>query len=151
MRPLRATDVPPAARQPMADEAADGLVGSLGDLPPDALRSYLHRMADWVADYRETIEQRTIAPPVRPGDVAARLGAAPPQGPEPLDRILADLDAVVMPGVVHWGHPAFLGYFGSTSNGPALLGEIAAAALNVSAMTWRTSPAATELETVVLA
>ena len=57
---------------------------------------------------------------------------------------------VVMPGIVHWGHPAFLGYFGSTSNGPALLGEIAAAALNVSAMTWKTSPAATELETVVL-
>jgi aromatic-L-amino-acid/L-tryptophan decarboxylase len=135
----------------MADETTDGLVGPLGDLPPDALRSYLHRMADWVADYRETIERRAIASPVRPGDVSARLGAAPPRGPEPLDRILADLDAVVMPGIVHWGHPAFLGYFGSTSNGPALLGEIAAAALNVSAMTWRTSPAATELETVVLA
>ena len=55
-----------------------------------------------------------------------------------------------MPGIVHWGHPAFLGYFGSTTNGPALLGEIVAAALNVSAMTWQTSPAATELETVVL-
>ncbi|HEY8793537.1 MAG TPA: aminotransferase class I/II-fold pyridoxal phosphate-dependent enzyme, partial [Gemmatimonadaceae bacterium] len=62
-----------------------------------------------------------------------------------------ELDALIMPGIVHWGHPAFLGYFGSTSNGPALLGEMIAAALNVSAMTWRTSPAATELEGVVLA
>jgi len=68
-----------------------------------------------------------------------------------MDAILHDFDDVVMPGIVHWGHPAFLGYFGSTSNGPALLGEMAAAALNVSAMTWRTSPAATELEEVSLA
>jgi aromatic-L-amino-acid decarboxylase len=67
-----------------------------------------------------------------------------------MSAIRRDFDDVVMPGIVHWGHPAFLGYFGSTSNGPALLGELAAAALNVSAMTWRTSPAATELETVVL-
>ena len=67
-----------------------------------------------------------------------------------LDHIVAEMDTVVMPGIVHWGHPAFLGYFGSTSNGAALVGEMIAAALNVSAMTWQTSPAATELETVVL-
>jgi aromatic-L-amino-acid decarboxylase len=122
----------------------------LGDLPPDEMRAALHRMADWVADYRETIEGRRIVPEVRPGDVTAGLGTAMPASAEPLGAILRDLDEVVMPGIVHWGHPSFLGYFGSTSNGPALLGEIAAAALNVSAMTWRTSPAATELETVVL-
>lgn len=122
----------------------------LGDIPSDALRSYLHRVADWVADYRETIEHRAIVSPVRPGEIASHCPAEPPREPASLDEILADLDTVVMPGIVHWGHPAFLGYFGSTSNGPAMLGEIVAAALNVSAMTWRTSPAATELETVVL-
>jgi aromatic-L-amino-acid decarboxylase len=68
-----------------------------------------------------------------------------------MDEVMRELDERIMPGIVHWGHPAFLGYFGSTSNGPALLGEMIAAALNVSAMTWRTSPAATELEGVVLA
>lgn len=125
-------------------------LSSLGDIAPADMRAQLHRMADWVADYRETIESRAIVPDVRPGDITAQLSAAPPDEPESLDRILSDLDTVVMPGIVHWGHPAFLGYFGSTSNGPALLGEIFAAALNVSAMTWRTSPAATELETVVL-
>jgi aromatic-L-amino-acid/L-tryptophan decarboxylase len=123
----------------------------LGDLPPEELRAALHRMADWVADYREHIETRAIVPDVRPGDIASRTTARLPDDGESIDRILDDLDTTVLPGVVHWGHPAFLGYFGSTSNGPALLGEIAAAALNVSAMTWKTSPAATELETVVLA
>ncbi|MEP6551196.1 MAG: pyridoxal-dependent decarboxylase, partial [Gemmatimonadales bacterium] len=122
----------------------------LGDMPPDQLRAELHRMADWVADYRETIGGRDITPGVVPGETAARLELARWENPEPMERILRDLDDVVMPGIVHWGHPAFLGYFGSTSNGPALLGEIAGAALNVSAMTWATSPAATEMETVVL-
>ena len=130
----------------MADEHS----GPLGDLPAHEMRAHLHRMADWVADYRESLEGRAIVPRVRPGDIEARTPASMPAIGEPMERILADLDAVVLPGIVHWGHPAFLGYFGSTSNGPALLGEIAAAALNVSAMTWKTSPAATELETVVL-
>ena len=44
----------------------------------------------------------------------------------------------------------FLGYFGWTSTAPGILGEILTAPLNVNAMTWRTCPAATELETVVV-
>jgi aromatic-L-amino-acid decarboxylase len=140
----------PAPEEPDIAGERPPLLGPLGDLPPDVLRSYLHRIADWVADYRETIECRAIVPAAGPGEVTAKVSAAPPDHPESLDAILADLSDVVVPGIVHWSHPAFLGYFGSTSNGPALVGEIAAAALNVSAMTWRTSPAATELETVML-
>ena len=128
----------------------DAPLGPLGDMPPEALRANLHRVADWAASYRENIEKLAIAPAVAPGDVTRLTTSTAPEDPEPMDRILADLDSVVLPGVLHWGHPAFVAYFGSTSNGPALLGEIASAALNVSAMTWRTSPAATELETVVL-
>lgn len=126
------------------------LPGSLGDISPEELRVQLHRMADWVADYRESIGERAISPSVSPGTIEGQLRAAGWEDSAPLDAILRDLDQVVMPGILHWGHPAFLGYFGSTSNGPALLGEIAAAALNVSAMTWKTSPAATEMETVTL-
>jgi aromatic-L-amino-acid decarboxylase len=121
-----------------------------GDLPGDVFRDSVHRVAGWVADYRDTIAQRRVMPAVRPGEIAARFPADPPAAGMPIGEILDQLDASIMPGIVHWGHPAFLGYFGSTSNGPALLGEIVAAALNVSAMTWQTSPAATELETVVL-
>ncbi|MGI8508112.1 MAG: pyridoxal phosphate-dependent decarboxylase family protein [Gemmatimonadaceae bacterium] len=135
-------DIPPSA--PL------GPLDLLGDIAPDDLRAQLHRMADWIADYRETIERRAIVPTVQPGDITAQLPVSSPTAPKSLDLILSDLDAIIMPGIVHWGHPAFLGYFGSTSNGPALLGEVVAAALNVSALTWRTSPAATELETVVL-
>jgi aromatic-L-amino-acid decarboxylase len=142
--------MPDAHRQIEPGTRSTQLAPLLGDIAPETLRSELHRMADWVADYRQSIADRAITPDVLPGEVAARLDLAKWENPEPLERILRDLDQVVMPGIVHWGHPEFLGYFGSTSNGPALLGEIAAAALNVSAMTWRTSPAATEMETVVL-
>jgi aromatic-L-amino-acid decarboxylase len=128
----------------------EAVPASLGDLNPDEVRALLHRTADWVADYRETIERRPISRAVRPGDVAARFPSAPPDRAVPMDEIFAQLDAAVMPGIVHWGHPMFLGYFGSSSNGPALVAEFLAAALNVSAMTWRTSPAATEMETLVL-
>ncbi|MGH7623640.1 MAG: pyridoxal phosphate-dependent decarboxylase family protein [Gemmatimonadaceae bacterium] len=127
------------------------MTAALGDLGDDELRAQLHRVADWIADYRATIESRAISPRVAPGDIRAALPASAPECGEPMERVLAELDSIIMPGIVHWGHPAFLGYFGSTSNGPALLGEMIAAALNVSAMTWRTSPAATELEGVVLA
>ena len=145
MTTIRATAVPGSDTG-----ISETALGPLGDMQPADLRSYLHQLADWAADYRENVESFPIAPSIAPGDVARLTTSAPPESAEPMDVIISDLDRVVLPGVMHWGHPGFVAYFGSTSNGPALLGEIASAALNVSAMTWRTSPAATELETVVL-
>jgi len=142
--------VPNAWGRSIVGDARETSLGALGDLPAEDLRAQLHRMADWVADYKATIGDRVISPSVAPGKIAEQLRAAGWEHSAPLEQILGEFDEVVMPGILHWGHPAFLGYFGSTSNGPALLGEIAAAALNVSAMTWRTSPAATEMETITL-
>ena len=122
----------------------------LGDLPDEELRRRLHEVADWIADYRAGIESRRVVPEQTPGAIMSELPAAPPEHAQPLDDILRDFDRVVMPGIVHWGHPAFLGYFSTTTTAPGILGEMLAAALNVSAMTWQTSPAATELEVVVL-
>jgi aromatic-L-amino-acid decarboxylase len=122
----------------------------LGDLPPDEFRAALHRAADWIADYRASIDERRISPAVAPGDIIASLPAAPPEEPASFDEIFRDFQQLIVPNLVHWGHPAFLGYFGSTTTAPGILGEMLAAALNVSAMTWRTSPAATELEALTL-
>ncbi len=87
---------------------------------------------------------------VQPGDIAAALPPHPPEQGEPLAAILADVDRVLIPGLTHWNHPAFMAYFGITGSPPGILGETIAAALNVNAMLWRTSPAATELEQVTL-
>ena len=123
---------------------------NLGDIPPDAFRKHLHEVADWIANYRENIGQMRISPGAKPGAIIAALPASAPESGEPLEQILADIDRIVVPGTVRWDHPQFMGYFGSTTTAPGILAEMIAAAFNVNAMTWRTSPVATELETLVL-
>jgi aromatic-L-amino-acid/L-tryptophan decarboxylase len=122
----------------------------LGDTPPEQFRKQLHELADWIADFREHIETLRVAPNDKPGAIRAQLPKHPPEGGEPFEKILADVDRVIVPGMVHWSHPMFLGYFGWTMTAPGILGEVMSVPLNVNAMTWRTCPAATELETVVI-
>lgn len=116
------------------------------DLAPEEFRAALHRVADLVADYLETSGSYPVLPPVAPGDVARSLPASAPEQGEPIDRILDDYKSLIEPNVTHWNHPGFLAYFAITGSGPGILGETLAAGLNVNAMLWRTSPAATELE-----
>jgi aromatic-L-amino-acid decarboxylase len=123
---------------------------SLGDIPADVYRKHLHELADWMADFRENIARQRISPTAKPGAIVSALPSTAPETAEPLDQIFADVDRVIVPGVAHWAHPQFMGYFGCTTTGPGVFAEMIAAALNVNAMTWRTSPVATELETVVL-
>jgi len=123
---------------------------SLGDTPPKEFRKQLHELADWIADFREHIERLRVAPNDKPGAIREQLPQRGPEQGEPFERILSDVDNIIVPGMVHWSHPMFLGYFGWTSTAPGILGEILSAPLNVNAMTWRTCPAATELETVVI-
>src|SRR6266404_6295939 len=125
-------------------------IDQLGDIPNEEFRERLHKLADWVADYREHIAERPIAPNDKPGAVLTQLDQAPPEGGAALDEIFSDIDRVIVPGVAHWAHPQFMSYFGCTTTSPGILAEMITGALNVNAMTWRTSPAATELETLVL-
>jgi aromatic-L-amino-acid decarboxylase len=122
----------------------------LGDVPPEIFRKQIHELADWIADYRENIEKLRVAPNSKPGAIRVALPAQPPEEGEAFEKILDDIDRLIVPGMVQWGHPMFLGYFGWTTTAPGILGEVISAPLNVNAMTWRTSPAATELETVVI-
>ena len=85
-------------------------------------------------------------PKVQPGDVRSALPGTPPEEGGSLSDAFTDFRDLIVPGVTHWNHPAFFGYFSITGSGPGVLGEMLAAALNVNAMVWRSSPAATELE-----
>jgi aromatic-L-amino-acid decarboxylase len=122
----------------------------LGDVPAAEFRRQLHELADWIADYREKIEELPVAPNAKPGGIAAQLPKQAPEEGEPFSQIFADFKRLIVPGMLHWGHPQFAAYFGSTTTAPGIEGEMLSAAFNINAMTWRTSPAATELETVVL-
>jgi aromatic-L-amino-acid decarboxylase len=105
---------------------------------------------DWAADYLERVGELPVLAQVTPGDIRARLPRAAPEDPEPFAEVLRDLDEILLPGVTHWQHPRFFAYFACTSSEPAILAELLAATLNSIAILWRTAPAATELEGVVL-
>jgi aromatic-L-amino-acid decarboxylase len=119
-------------------------------MTPDEFRRHGHDAIDWIADYYQNIESRPVLSQVGPGEVRAALPAHPPEHGEGFDAVLSDLDAVIMPGITHWQHPSFFGYFPANTSGPAILGDLLASGLGVQGMLWATSPAATELESHVL-
>ena len=120
------------------------------DMPADLFREYGHRVVDWIAEYLEHPERYPVLSRVEPGQIVAALPAHPPDTPESMDDILRDFEDIILPGITHWNHPAFFAYFAITGSAPGILGELLSAALNVNAMMWRTSPAASELEATTL-
>lgn len=119
-------------------------------MDPDAFRAAGYQIVDLIADYLSGVEAFPVSPAVRPGDVRARLPEHPPSAPEPFEAILADVRSVVLPGLTHWQHPSFFAYFPANTSYPSILGELLAAGLGVQGMSWVTSPACTELETLML-
>jgi aromatic-L-amino-acid/L-tryptophan decarboxylase len=122
-----------------------------GDMDPEAFRDEAHRIADWIADYLADPSRYPVLARVAPGDIARALPSEAPLQGEPFSRIFEDFERVILPGITHWNHPGFFAYFAITGSAPGILAEFLSAALNVQAMLWRTSPAATELEEVTLA
>jgi aromatic-L-amino-acid decarboxylase len=119
-------------------------------MTPAEFREHGRQVVDWIADYWELVESLPVGAQVKPGEVAAALPLHAPSEGEPFSSLLADLDRIVLPGVTHWQHPSFFAYFPANASGPAVLGDLLSSGLGVQGMLWATSPAATELETVVL-
>jgi aromatic-L-amino-acid decarboxylase len=119
-------------------------------MTPEEFRRHGHEVVDWIADYWSRLPGLPVRSPAAPGDVRAALPDAAPEHGEPVSAVLADLDRVVVPGLTHWQHPGFFGYFPANTSGPSVLGDLVSAGLGVQGMSWVTSPAATELEQHVL-
>ncbi|MFF5216394.1 pyridoxal-dependent decarboxylase [Micromonospora sp. NPDC000442] len=119
-------------------------------MTPEEFRRAGHAVVDWIADYWATLPQRPVTSQDPPGTVAAGLPAGPPARGEPVEAVLADLDKLVAPGLTHWQHPGFFGFFPANTSGPSVLGDLVSAGLGVQGMLWATGPACTELETVLL-
>lgn len=119
-------------------------------MSPEEFRKRGYQVVDWLADYMARVESLSVRSRVRPGEVRGRLPERAPEQPEPFEAILRDLDEVILPGITHWQHPGWFAYFPGNTSPPAILGELAAAGLGVQGMLWSTSPAATELESLVM-
>ncbi len=118
-------------------------------MTPEEFRRFGHQLIDWLADYHTGLKQRPVMSPVQPGDIKKQLPATPPEHGEPMDAMLGDLERIVLPGLSHWQHPRFFGYFPSNAELAGVLGDFASTGLGVLGLAWQSSPAVTEVEEVV--
>jgi aromatic-L-amino-acid decarboxylase len=119
-------------------------------MTPEEFRRHGHALIDWISEYLETVESLPVSSAVQPGDVRRSLPQQPPTEREPFDDIVADLDRVVVPGLTQWQHPSFFAFFPGNSSYASILGDLVSAGLGVQGMSWVTSPACTEIETLML-
>jgi aromatic-L-amino-acid decarboxylase len=131
-------------------ETSSTSVPPVADMSAAEFRKHGYAVIDWIADYLEAPEKWPVLPAVRPGDLRRALPPSPPAEGQSMEEIFGDFQRLIVPAVTHWNHPAFMAYFANSSTGAGVLGEALTAALNVNAMLWRTSPAATELELLTL-
>ena len=120
------------------------------DMTPNLFKESAYEAVDWITDYLEHVDRYPVLARTKPGDVKSRLPKSPPGKPESFDLVKSDFEKIILPGITHWNHSRFFAYFAITGSYAGVIGEMLSSALNVNAMLWRASPAATELEEVVL-
>jgi aromatic-L-amino-acid decarboxylase len=119
-------------------------------MTPEEFRKHGHEVVDWIADYYKRIESYPVLSQMHPGELRSYLPQQAPQHGESFSSILADVDKLILHGITHWQSPNFFAYFPSNASGPAILGDLLSSGFSVQGMLWATSPACTELETLVL-
>ncbi len=113
-------------------------------------RRHAHELVDWMADYIENVRDLPVVPKTEPGDIRNRLPGSPPEKGEPFDSLVRDFKDLILPGMTHWNHPGWFAYFPANNSPPSILAEMLTATIGAQCMSWQTSPAATELEQVVM-
>lgn len=113
-------------------------------------RRYGHEFIDWLADYFEDVEKYPVRSTLKPGEVKTSLPVQPPQLSEGMGMIFRDFEKIIIPGITHWQHPGWFAYFPANNSPASVLGELLTAGLGAQCMVWQTSPAAAELEEVVM-
>ncbi len=116
----------------------------------ESFRKYGYQFVDWLVDYFEKIETLPVKPSLKPGDVRKKLPEKPPVQGESMDSVFQDFQDIVLPGITHWQHPSWFAYFPANNSPPSILAEMLTAGIGAQCMVWQTSPAAAELEEVVM-
>lgn len=119
-------------------------------MTPEEFRRNGYALIDLIADYQENIESQRVLPDIAPGDVRAALPEHPPTAPESWDAVVADINDVIIPNVASWQHPNWFAYFPANTSYSSILGELLSAGLAQQGMSWVTSPACTEVETLMV-
>jgi aromatic-L-amino-acid/L-tryptophan decarboxylase len=119
-------------------------------MTPEEFRHAGHELIEWIAGYRERLAagELPVQARVRPGELIAQLPGAAPEHPEPMAAILRDLESLILPGLTHWQHPRFFGYFPTGGSLASVLGDLLSTGFAVIGLNWQAAPALTELEQV---
>ena len=118
-------------------------------MTPEEFRKQGHAVVDWIAGYRRDVAKYPVMSHTGPGDIRRSLPGHAPEHPESFGEIMRDLDRVIVPGITHWQHPSFFGFFPSNGLLSSVLGDFLSTGLGVIGLSWQSSPALTELEEVV--
>ena len=121
-----------------------------GDMNAEDFRRLGYQMVDWIANYFERLDDFPVLSENKPNQLRDSLPKSAPEKGESFDAIFADVEKQILPAVTHWNHPNFHGLFSTSTSSAGIFGEMLSATFDMKAMLWRTSPASTELEPVVL-
>jgi len=116
----------------------------------ETFKQFGYEFIDWVADYITEVEKYPVMSQVSPGEIKEKIPLDPPLKGEPMERIFKDFKEIILPGMTHWQHPSWFAYFPANNSPPSILAELLTAGLGAQCMIWQTSPAAAELEEIVL-
>ncbi len=114
-------------------------------MTPEDFQKLGYQLIDFIADYRSNIASYPVLSQVKPGDIRAMLPASAPEQGEDLSGIVADIEKL-MPGLSHFQHPRFFGYFPANSELSSVLGDLLSSGLGQLGLNWQSSPVLTELE-----
>lgn len=116
----------------------------------DSFAQWGRKISDWAAEYHKTLANRPVRAQTEPGAISRQLPATPPEAPDAMDRIMADFDRIILPGITHWQHPRSFAYFPANAAPPSMLADMLVTTIAAQCMLWQTSPAATELEATMI-
>jgi aromatic-L-amino-acid decarboxylase len=116
----------------------------------ETFKKYGYQFIDWVADYLEDVARYPVMSRVTPGQIKSSIPGEAPWEEEPMEQIFQDFRDIILPGISHWQHPGWFAYFPANNSPPSILAELLTAGMGAQCMIWQTSPAAAELEEVVM-
>ena len=111
-------------------------------MDPKDFKDHADEVIEWIDGYLNRIDSLPVKSKAKPGEVYGRIPENAPQQPESLERIMQDLDQIILPGITHWQHPNFHAYFPANNSVESILAEFVTSAIGAQCMIWDTSPAA---------
>lgn len=116
----------------------------------EEFRRYGYKFVDWIIDYMDGLAELPVRSTVKPGEIMDLLPRSAPESGEDMEKIFSDFKKIILPGLTHWQHPSWFAYFPANNSPPSVLAELLTAGMGAQCMIWQTSPAAAELEEVVM-